>query len=170
MCVGWWGSGENAGEWWDLISLEGWAAGMCADREEGQTPSRCIFLLTLLGYVAGASGGQHLHFSSGAQLSFKINLLTCVISERISTFFQKGLFVQHMEHSFFLSMCSWFPATFYSFIFPMKTVFCSGFQQPPLMDSSSRFGCYIVVCKVILLKCGRFITSFCHSSISESCG
>lgn len=165
MCVGWWGSGESAGEWWDLISLEGWAAGMCADREEGQMPSRCIFLLTLLGYVAGASGGQHLHFSSGAQLSFKINLLTCVISERISTFFQKGLFVQHMEHSFFLSMCSWFPATFYSFIFPMQWISAASIDGLILP-----FWVLYCCCKVILLKCGRFITSLCHSSISESCG
>ena len=91
MCVGWWGSGENASRWWDLISLEGWAAGLCADREEGQTPSRCIFLLTLHCYVAGASGGQHLHFSLGAQPSFEINLLTCVISEKNQCFFSERI-------------------------------------------------------------------------------
>lgn len=34
------------------------------------------------------------------------------------------------------------------------------------MDSSSHLGYYVVVCKMILLKCGGFITSFCHSSIS----
>lgn len=77
--------------WWDLISLEGWAAGLCADREEGQMPSRCIFLLTLHCYVAGASGGQHLHSSSGAQLSFEINLLTCVISEKNQHFFSERI-------------------------------------------------------------------------------
>mgnify|MGYP001435565187 CR=1 FL=1 len=77
---------------------------MCADSKEGEEPSRSIFLLTLLHYVAGAFGGQHPYFSSDAQLSFLINMHRCVFSERIGMFLQEGLFVENMEYSYFLSV------------------------------------------------------------------
>lgn len=62
------GSQKGAGERWDLIELEGWVVGMCAARKEREGPSRSIFLLIVLHYMAGASGKQGTHFSTDAQL------------------------------------------------------------------------------------------------------
>lgn len=148
-----------------MISLEGWPAGMCADRKKGKRLQRHLSPDTAL-LCGRGPGGQHLHFSSGAQLSFKINLHTCIISKRISTFFRKD-FVQHMEYSLFLPCAADFLPHLFIY-FSMKTVFCSGFQQPPLMDSSSVLKALFVAdpAKMWTVYC----ISLCHSSISESCG